>query len=92
MNDKSGDGKIEDINPKLLRQFVFGARVVLNPMAAMLEGIVGQEVVKAHSGKFHPLFQVVIVSPSSWRKSPFILPQPSMAFKGFFFILLIKRT
>lgn len=29
----------------------------LNPMAAMFGGIVGQEVVKALSGKFHPLFQ-----------------------------------
>ncbi|KAJ0953405.1 putative ubiquitin-activating enzyme E1 [Helianthus annuus] len=31
---------------------------VLNPMAAMFGGIVGQEVVKACSGKFHPLVQV----------------------------------
>ncbi|GJN13991.1 hypothetical protein PR202_gb00759 [Eleusine coracana subsp. coracana] len=30
---------------------------VLNPMAAMFGGIVGQEVVKACSGKFHPLYQ-----------------------------------
>jgi ubiquitin-activating enzyme E1 len=29
----------------------------LNPMAAMFGGIVGQEVVKACSGKFHPLYQ-----------------------------------
>lgn len=48
---------LEDINPKLLRHFAFGARAVLNPMAAMFGGIVGQEVVKACSGKFHPLFQ-----------------------------------
>ncbi|CAJ2633015.1 unnamed protein product [Trifolium pratense] len=57
MNDSSGDDKLDDINPKLLRQFAFGARAVLNPMAAMFGGIVGQEVVKACSGKFHPLFQ-----------------------------------
>ncbi|XP_057433289.1 ubiquitin-activating enzyme E1 1-like isoform X2 [Lotus japonicus] len=57
INDNSGDGKLEDINPKLLRHFSFGARAVLNPMAAMFGGIVGQEVVKACSGKFHPLFQ-----------------------------------
>ncbi|CAI8596979.1 unnamed protein product [Vicia faba] len=57
MNDSSGDEKIDDINPNLLRQFAFGARAVLNPMAAMFGGIVGQEVVKACSGKFHPLFQ-----------------------------------
>ena len=55
-----GDGKLEDINPKLLRYFAFGSRAVLNPMAAVFGGIVGQEVVKACSGKFHPLFQVSI--------------------------------
>ncbi|CAA0816861.1 Ubiquitin-activating enzyme E1 2 [Striga hermonthica] len=57
MNESLGDGKLDDINPKLLRHFAFGARAVLNPMAAMFGGIVGQEVVKACSGKFHPLFQ-----------------------------------
>ncbi|KAG4113685.1 hypothetical protein ERO13_D13G239500v2, partial [Gossypium hirsutum] len=54
---KQPKGKVQDINPKLLRCFAFGARAVLNPMAAMFGGIVGQEVVKACSGKFHPLFQ-----------------------------------
>ncbi|KAL2508092.1 Ubiquitin-activating enzyme E1 1 [Forsythia ovata] len=57
LNDSLGDAKLGDINPKLLRHFAFGARAVLNPMAAMFGGIVGQEVVKACSGKFHPLFQ-----------------------------------
>ncbi|KAK7385562.1 hypothetical protein VNO78_31285 [Psophocarpus tetragonolobus] len=57
INGNLGDGRLEDVNPKLLRQFAFGARAVLNPMAAMFGGIVGQEVVKACSGKFHPLFQ-----------------------------------
>lgn len=58
MNESLGDGRLEDINLKLLRHFAFGAKAVLNPMAAMFGGIVGQEVVKACSGKFHPLFQV----------------------------------
>ncbi|XP_004490631.1 ubiquitin-activating enzyme E1 1 [Cicer arietinum] len=57
INENLGDGRLEDLNPKLLQQFAFGARAVLNPMAAMFGGIVGQEVVKACSGKFHPLFQ-----------------------------------
>ncbi|XP_019432005.1 PREDICTED: ubiquitin-activating enzyme E1 1-like [Lupinus angustifolius] len=57
INENLGDGRLEDMNPKLLRQFTFGARAVLNPMAAIFGGIVGQEVVKACSGKFHPLFQ-----------------------------------
>ncbi|KAL3624006.1 E1 ubiquitin-activating protein [Castilleja foliolosa] len=57
INESLGDVKLDDINPKLLQQFAFGARAVLNPMAAMFGGIVGQEVMKACSGKFHPLFQ-----------------------------------
>ncbi|KAE8711543.1 Ubiquitin-activating enzyme E1 2 [Hibiscus syriacus] len=57
INECLGEGKVEDINLKLLRHFAFGARAVLNPMASMFGGIVGQEVVKACSGKFHPLFQ-----------------------------------
>ncbi|KAL3617469.1 E1 ubiquitin-activating protein [Castilleja foliolosa] len=57
INDSLSDGKLEEIDQKLLRNFAFGARAVLNPMAAMFGGIVGQEVVKACSGKFHPLFQ-----------------------------------
>lgn len=59
INGNLGDGRLEDVNPTLLQQFAFGARAVLNPMAAMFGGIVGQEVVKACSGKFHPLFQVI---------------------------------
>ncbi|XP_043697731.1 ubiquitin-activating enzyme E1 1-like isoform X2 [Telopea speciosissima] len=57
INQGLGDGKLDEIDQKLMRQFAFGARAVLNPMAAMFGGIVGQEVVKACSGKFHPLFQ-----------------------------------
>ncbi|XP_010257066.2 PREDICTED: ubiquitin-activating enzyme E1 1 [Nelumbo nucifera] len=57
ISESSGDGRVENIDQKLLRYFAFGSRAVLNPMAAMFGGIVGQEVVKACSGKFHPLFQ-----------------------------------
>ncbi|XP_038902732.1 ubiquitin-activating enzyme E1 1 isoform X1 [Benincasa hispida] len=57
INETLGDGRVEDINPKLLRHFAFGAKAVLNPMAAMFGGIVAQEVLKACSGKFHPLVQ-----------------------------------
>ncbi|PKA56184.1 Ubiquitin-activating enzyme E1 1 [Apostasia shenzhenica] len=52
-----GEGKVEQIDNKFLQHFASGSRAVLNPMAAMFGGIVGQEVVKACSGKFHPLFQ-----------------------------------
>ncbi|KAG2647777.1 hypothetical protein PVAP13_2KG110600 [Panicum virgatum] len=57
INEASIDSKQEKIDDKLLRHFASGSRAVLNPMAAMFGGIVGQEVVKACSGKFHPLYQ-----------------------------------
>jgi ubiquitin-activating enzyme E1 len=59
INESLGDSKLEEINEKLLQHFASGSRAVLNPMAAMFGGIVGQEVVKACSGKFHPLYQVI---------------------------------
>lgn len=58
INESLGNEDLEDTDPKILRHFAFGARAVLNPMAAMFGGIVGQEVLKACTGKFHPLFQV----------------------------------
>lgn len=58
INNSVHDGKLEEIDQNLLRSFASGARAVLNPMAAIFGGIVGQEVVKACSGKFHPLVQV----------------------------------
>ncbi|KAK9985690.1 hypothetical protein SO802_030641 [Lithocarpus litseifolius] len=57
INKTLSDGKLEAIDQNLLRHFASGARAVLNPMAAMFGGIVGQEVVKACSEKCHPLFQ-----------------------------------
>ncbi|CAD5184637.1 unnamed protein product [Musa acuminata subsp. malaccensis] len=57
INESLGDGKLEEINKKILQHFSYGSQAVLNPMAAIFGGIVGQEVVKACSGKFHPLFQ-----------------------------------
>lgn len=57
LNEGAGDMKLESMDEDVLRHFASGACAVLNPMAAMFGGIVGQEVVKACSGKFHPLFQ-----------------------------------
>uniref|UniRef100_A0A0C9RTP6 E1 ubiquitin-activating enzyme n=1 Tax=Wollemia nobilis TaxID=56998 RepID=A0A0C9RTP6_9CONI len=57
INEASGDEKLDAIDENVLKSFASGSRAVLNPMAAMLGGMVGQEVVKACSGKFHPLFQ-----------------------------------
>lgn len=58
INNSISEGRLEEIDQKFLRNFAFSARAVLNPMSAMFGGIVGQEVVKACSGKFHPLFQI----------------------------------
>ncbi|KAG8089307.1 hypothetical protein GUJ93_ZPchr0011g27904 [Zizania palustris] len=57
INETLGDRKLEEHDNKLLHHFASGSRAVLNPMAAMFGGVVGQEVVKACSGKFHPLYQ-----------------------------------
>jgi ubiquitin-activating enzyme E1 len=46
-----------DLTEGVLRTLAHCASGELNPMAAMFGGIVGQEVVKAVSGKFHPLHQ-----------------------------------
>uniref|UniRef100_A0ACD5XJJ0 Uncharacterized protein n=1 Tax=Avena sativa TaxID=4498 RepID=A0ACD5XJJ0_AVESA len=57
VNEATIDYKMDGLDEKLLRHFASGSRAVLNPMAAMFGGIVGQEVVKACSGKFHPQYQ-----------------------------------
>lgn len=57
--DKVNDAALTkaDLDRDVLRKLAHGASGELNPMAAMFGGVVGQEVVKAASGKFHPLFQ-----------------------------------
>jgi ubiquitin-activating enzyme E1 len=52
-NAFESDSSLEPV----LRWMALTASAELNPMAAMVGGVVGQEVVKAASGKFHPLFQ-----------------------------------
>ncbi|KAI3434380.1 hypothetical protein D9Q98_002458 [Chlorella vulgaris] len=46
-----------ELDEGVLRKLAGTARATLNPMAAMFGGVVGQEVVKAASAKFHPLHQ-----------------------------------
>ena len=48
---------VDEVDKDLLRIFAKTCRGYLSPMAAMFGGIVGQEVVKACTGKFSPLFQ-----------------------------------
>ncbi|XP_060606462.1 ubiquitin-like modifier-activating enzyme 1 isoform X1 [Ruditapes philippinarum] len=56
INSKSG-AKCDDIDESLINEFSFGARGDLCPLAAVIGGITAQEVMKACSGKFNPVFQ-----------------------------------
>ena len=46
-----------DTHAKLVRRLALGARGQLSPVCALLGGVVGQEVLKAVSGKFTPIKQ-----------------------------------
>ena len=50
--------KIEaDLDEKIIKLLSYNARGDISPMAAIFGGIVAQEVMKACSGKFHPIHQ-----------------------------------
>ncbi|PNH08804.1 Ubiquitin-activating enzyme E1 2 [Tetrabaena socialis] len=49
--------KVECVDAAVVAQLAHCAATEISPMAAMFGGVVGQEVVKAVSGKFHPIFQ-----------------------------------
>ncbi|KAI1294860.1 Ubiquitin-like modifier-activating enzyme 1 [Halotydeus destructor] len=53
---KAEGGDLE-LDEKLLQQFSYLARGDINPMQAALGGIVAQELMKACSGKFSPIYQ-----------------------------------
>ncbi|KAI5919792.1 hypothetical protein F4810DRAFT_685700 [Camillea tinctor] len=46
-----------EIDEKLIKELSFQAQGDLNPMAALFGGLAAQEVLKAVSGKFHPIKQ-----------------------------------
>ena len=46
-----------DLDSNVIKTLANTAKGDLSPMAALFGGIVGQEALKAISGKFHPLFQ-----------------------------------
>eukprot|EP00240_Pyramimonas_obovata_P000304 CAMPEP_0118925072 /NCGR_PEP_ID=MMETSP1169-20130426/2996_1 /TAXON_ID=36882 /ORGANISM="Pyramimonas obovata, Strain CCMP722" /LENGTH=1012 /DNA_ID=CAMNT_0006866271 /DNA_START=199 /DNA_END=3237 /DNA_ORIENTATION=- len=48
---------VEEIEESLVTMLAYGASGELSPMAAMFGGLVGQELVKACTGKFQPLNQ-----------------------------------
>ncbi|KAG2486273.1 hypothetical protein HYH03_015097 [Edaphochlamys debaryana] len=49
--------KVEAVDGAVAAALAHCAGAEINPMAALFGGVVGQEVVKAVSGKFHPVFQ-----------------------------------
>eukprot|EP00656_Telonema_subtile_P003724 TRINITY_DN11687_c0_g2_i3.p1 TRINITY_DN11687_c0_g2~~TRINITY_DN11687_c0_g2_i3.p1 ORF type:complete len:1029 (-),score=303.82 TRINITY_DN11687_c0_g2_i3:165-3251(-) len=46
-----------EVDAAVIAKLAHGARAVINPMAALFGGIVGQEVIKAVTSKYHPLQQ-----------------------------------
>uniref|UniRef100_A0A646QDP3 E1 ubiquitin-activating enzyme n=1 Tax=Hemiscolopendra marginata TaxID=943146 RepID=A0A646QDP3_9MYRI len=55
--NSSSPCKVEDLDENLIKQFSFIAQGDLCPMQAVIGGVVAQEVMKACSGKFHPIYQ-----------------------------------
>jgi len=53
----AGHHKVETVNVKVLTQFALTCQGSISPMASVFGGIVGQEVLKACSGKFSPIQQ-----------------------------------
>ena len=46
-----------EVDAALVEKLAYTAAGEISPMAAVFGGVVGQEVVKAVSGKFHPILQ-----------------------------------
>lgn len=49
--------KAEELDEKLIKELAYQARGDITPMAAVIGGMVAQEVLKACSGKFNPIHQ-----------------------------------
>ncbi len=56
INETLGDAKAQ-LSDDLIKQLSYGARGDLTPMDAVLGGMIAQEVLKACSGKFQPIYQ-----------------------------------
>eukprot|EP00884_Botryococcus_braunii_P010809 jgi/Botrbrau1/1972/Bobra.0052s0015.1 len=82
---KKGEGEdstLDEAAQKVLKTLAYVSGSELNPMAAFLGGVVGQEVVKAVSGKFTPLrqwfyFDSVESLPDELPKAEDIAPRDS---------------
>ena len=80
INDSSKD-KVE-LDDDLVLKLAHTAAAVISPMAAMFGGMVGQEVVKAVSGKFHPLLQWFYFDSLESMPTTFPLPACELELTG----------
>ncbi|TPX54813.1 hypothetical protein PhCBS80983_g05729 [Powellomyces hirtus] len=55
INDRAAEKA--ELDEKLIKELAYQARGDLTPMVAVIGGLVAQEVLKACSGKFHPIHQ-----------------------------------
>jgi len=80
ISDASKD-KVE-LDDDVILKLAHTACAVINPMAAMFGGMVGQEVVKAVSGKFHPLMQWFYFDSVESMPAEFPLPASELELTG----------
>lgn len=71
-----------ELDEAVILKLAHTACAVINPMAAMFGGMVGQEVVKAVSGKFHPLHQWFYFDSVESMPAEFPLPASELELKG----------
>merc|ERR1711871_1812634 len=82
MNDAlPEDNKVEGLDDRkgTIAALVHGCRSVLNPICAIFGGLVGQQVVKAVSGKFHPTFQCFYFDAFECYGEPGAMPSDTEA-------------
>ncbi|KAK9827310.1 hypothetical protein WJX81_003279 [Elliptochloris bilobata] len=79
---RAAQGGQEPINQELLEKVAYTAAGELSPMAAIIGGCVGQEVIKAVSGKFHPIFQWFYFDAVEALPAELPLPAAEVAGKG----------
>jgi len=83
----SGEKLDITLDEKLIKELSFQAQGDLNPMAAFFGGLAAQEVLKAVSGKFHPINQYLYFDsleslPSNSKRSPELCAPQNSRYDG----------
>jgi len=79
----SAANKLDDVDPGgIVTLLAKTSRGVISPMCAMFGGIMGQEVVKACTGKFHPLHQWFYFDSVESLPAPETLTEAEVAPEG----------